>query len=95
MINARMHNYEYFTLEEPDEYGQQNISANAKGTIKISISNISTTTSESIKYKEADYIGLTLAPIDDSYIIAYNGIKLKVRYVISDSRYKQVFMSEI
>lgn len=95
MINSKMKLYDYFTFGEPDEYGQAVISPEVKGTIKMAISNISTTTSDNIKYKDADYIGLTLAKVDDTYVIKYNDEKLKVRYVIPDGRYKQVFMSEI
>ena len=95
MINAKMHPYEYFTYGNPDEYGQSTLSTEAAGTVKMAISNISTTTSDSIKYKDADYIGLTLAQVNDTYVIKYNDEKLKVRYVISDGRYKQVFMSAI
>lgn len=95
MINTKMKLYDYFTLGEPDEYGQSVISPEAKGAIKMAISNLSTSTSDNIKYKDADYIGLTLAKVDDTYVIKYNDEKLKVRYVIPDGRYKQVFMSEI
>lgn len=95
MINAKMRSYEYFTYGDSDEYGQPQLSTEAAGTIKMAISNISTTTSDSIKYKDADYIGLTLAQVNDTYVIQYNDEKLKVRYVIPDGRYKQVFMSAI
>jgi hypothetical protein len=102
MINANMRLYDYFTYGDPDEYGQQTLIKDdatgepvVQGTIKISISNISTTTSDNIKYKDADYIGLTLAKVDDTYVIKYNDELLKVRYVIPDGRYKQVFMSAI
>ena len=95
MINTKMRLYEYFTLGEPDEYGQPVVSPETVGTVKMSISNISTTTSDSIKYKDADYIGLTLAQVNDAYVIKYGDEMLKVRYVIPDGRYKQVFMSAI
>ena len=95
MINTKMRLYEYFTYGEPDEYGQSVLSPNPVGAIKLSISNISTATTDSIKYKDADYIGLTLAKVDDTYVIKYNDQMLKVRYVIPDGRYKQVFMSAI
>lgn len=95
MINTKMRLYEYFTYGEPDEYGQSVLSQNPVGAIKLSISNISTATTDSIKYKDADYIGLTLAKVDDTYVIKYNDQMLKVRYVIPDGRYKQVFMSAI
>lgn len=95
MINTKMRLYEYFTYGEPDEYGQSVLSPNPVGAIKLSISNISIATTDSIKYKDADYIGLTLAKVDDTYVIKYNDQMLKVRYVIPDGRYKQVFMSAI
>lgn len=95
MINAKMRLYEYFTLGDPDEYGQPQLSKEAAGTIKISITNVSTNTSDSIKYKDADYIGLTMAPVDDTFVIKYGDEKLKVRYVVPGGRYTQVFMSAI
>lgn len=95
MINAKMRPYEYFILGEPDEYGQLQLSKEAAGTIKISISDTSTNTSDTIKYKDANYIGLTLAQVNDTYVIKYGEEMLKVLYVIPDGRYKQVFMSEI
>lgn len=95
MINTRMGNYEFYTYGEPNEYGQAVLSEEIKGTIKISISNISTATSDNIKYKDADYIGLTMAQIDDTYVIQYGEEKLKVRYVIPGGKYKQVFMSAL
>lgn len=96
MINTKMHPYEYFTYGDTDEYGQSKLSTESAGTVKMAISNISTTTSDNIKYKDADYIGLTLAQVNDTYVIKYNENEmLKVRYVIPDGRYKQVFMSAI
>lgn len=95
MINAKMRIYEYFTYGEPNDYGQSTLPHYPTGTVKMSISNISTTTVDSIKYKDADYIGLTLAEVNDTYVIKYGEEMLKVRYVISDGRYKQVFMSAI
>lgn len=101
MINTRMRIYDYFTYGEPDEYGQQTLIKDdtgapaVQGAIKISITNISTNTTENIKYKDAEYIGLTQAKVDDTYVIKYENELLKVRYVIPDGRYKQVFMSAI
>ena len=95
MINTKMRLYEYFAFGEPDEYGQPILSKEPVGAVKMSISNISTTTSDGIKYKDADYIGLTLAKVNDTYVIKFNEEMLKVRYVITDGRYNQVFMSAL
>lgn len=95
MINAKMRNYDYFTYGEPNEYGQRVLSAEPQGAIKISISNINISLADSIQYKNATYIGLTLAPIDDSYVIQYGDKRLKVHYVNPDGRFKQVFLGEV
>lgn len=95
MINRAMRNYEYFTYGDLDEYGQAQLSENAAGTVKMAISITSQSISDSIKYKDAEYIGLTLAKVDDTYIIKKDEKMLKVLYVNPDGRYTQVFMSEI
>ena len=101
MINSEMRLYDYFAYGESDEYGQRTLIQDedgapaVQGTIKIAISNISTTTTDSIKYKDADYIGLTQAKVNDAYVIKYGEELLKVRYVIPGRRYTQVFMSAI
>lgn len=95
MINRAMRNYEYFTYGENDEYGQAQLSETSAGAIKMAISIISQSVSDSIKYKDAEYIGLTLAKVDDTYVIKKDEKMLKVLYVNPDGRYTQVFMSEI
>jgi hypothetical protein len=96
MINAKLRNYDYFTLGALDEYGQPQASTEPQGQIKIAIHTLNTTVTENIKYKEATYLGLTLdSLVCDSWIIDYKGIKLKVLYVNPEGRLKQVFMKEI
>lgn len=96
MINANMHSYSFFTFGEKDAYGQIRSSEEPVGTIKIAITNISTTIGETIKYKDATYLGLTRdAKVNDTYVIEYEGQKLKVLYIIPKGRLKQVFMAEI
>lgn len=91
-----MKTYNYFTLGEIDAYGQPSVSTEPKGTIKMSIANITTNIADNIKYKEATYIGLTLAKVDDTYIIENEKEeRLKVLYVIPGRRYNQVFLKEI
>ena len=94
MINADMRFYDYFTYGEKDSYGQPQLSEK-QGTVKMSINTTSQRIQESIQYKGATYIGLTHAAIDDSYVIQYGEVKLKVLYVTPKGRYKQVFMEEL
>ena len=94
MIAAKMRKYTYSTLGAVDEYGQPK-ATEATDSILMAIHNISNTITNNINYKDSTYIGLTKNAVDDTYIINYENIKLKVLYVISDGRYKQVFMSEL
>lgn len=95
MINTEMRFYDYFTYGEKDEYGQPQLSGETQGTIKMAINITSQSTQDNINYKDASYIGLTHAAIDDTYVIQYGPEKLKVLYVNPMGRYKQVFMKEI
>lgn len=95
MINIDMRTYDYFTLGEPDEYGQVKLSKTPQGSIKIAIYNTNTSVQDNINYKDCNYIGLTRAQIDESYLIQYETEKLKVQYVQPKGRFKQVFLKEI
>lgn len=95
MINVDMRNYDYFTLGEPDEYGQITLSKTPQGTIKMAIYITSKNIQDNINYADCNYIGLTSAPVDDTYLIQYGAEKLKVQYVYPKGRYKQVFLKEI
>lgn len=92
MISSDMRIYTYSTLGGNDAYGQPQI-APSVGEIKMAINIISQTIGDNIKYKDATYIGLTQAYVDDTYIIDYENEKLKVLYVNPKGRYKQVFMA--
>lgn len=92
MINCDMRNYDYFTIGAANEYGQQSASNEAQGSIKMAIFSTSTAIQDNINYKQANYIGLTFGAVNDSYIIKYGDQKLKVQYVISKGRLKQVFL---
>ena len=50
---------------------------------------------DNINYKSANYVGLTYALLDDSYVIQYGDEKLKVLYVTPQGRMKQVFLVKI
>ena len=97
MINTAMRSYNYFTLGTVDEYGQLQTPdySKPKGTIKISIHTTSQAIQDNIRYQDATYIGLTHANVNDTYIIDFEGEKLKVMYVNDMGRLKQVFMKNI
>lgn len=95
MINTQMRLYNFFTLGEPNSYGQAQMPAKdvePVGQIKIAINTISQATADNVRYKDASYLGLTHADIDDTYIIQYGEERLKVLYVNTAGRYKQVFL---
>lgn len=95
MINSNMRYYDYFTFGEKNEYGQQKLSTNPVGTIKMSINITSQSVQDNINYTGSQYIGLTFAEVDDTYVIQYGEKRLKVLYVNTAGRYKQVFMAEL
>jgi hypothetical protein len=95
VINAMMRLYNYSTIGSIDEYGQEVIDNEVKGQVKMAINLTSQTVQDNINYKDAQYIGLTHAAIDDTYIIHFGDERLKVLYVNPFGRYKQVFLQEI
>jgi hypothetical protein len=92
MINADMRIYNYFTIGTNDNYGQPIITKEPVGKIKIAINISSQSIQDNVLYKDCSYIGLTQAPVNDTYVIDYNGEKLKVLYVNTKGRYTQVFL---
>lgn len=95
MINVDMRTYNYFTFGELNEYGEQKLSENPQGTIKIAIYSTGTSVQDNINYTDCNYIGLTHSVIDESYVIEYDTEKLKVQYVQPKGRFKQVFLKKI
>lgn len=98
MINTSMRFYNYFTLGDQNEYGQRSLptaDAAPAGTIKMAIDISSQSIQDNINYKDATYTGLTHNKVDDTYIIEYEGKRLKVLYVNPKGRLNQVFMAEI
>ena len=95
MINAMMRLYDYSTTGTIDEYGQETMSNEVKGQVRMAINLTSQSIQDNINYKDAQYMGLTHAVVDDTYIIHYGSSKLKVLYVSPFGRYKQVFLQEI
>lgn len=95
MINARFKEYNYFTFGEDNGYGQPTVSTEPVGQIKMAIYTTSQATQDNINYKDCNYIGLTHAKVDDTYVIEFNGERLKVLYVNTDGRLKQAFLKMI
>jgi hypothetical protein len=93
MINARMSDYDYYLLNTDNGYGQITTDLVKQGTVKLSISTLTQTVTEDLRYSEASYIGLTQdKQINDTYLIQYGNTVLKVLYVNPDGRYTQVFL---
>lgn len=90
-----MRTYNYYTFGAVSAYGQPQLSEEPVGTIKMAINLTSQSIQDNINYKEATYIGLTHSLLDDTYVIQYGDIKLKVLYVNPRGRYKQAFLAEI
>lgn len=97
MINADMRTYDYFTLGEQDEYGQQKLSESPTGQIKIAINLLNQSIQDNVLYKSAQYIGLTHADVNDAFVINYSdeGELLKVLYTNPKGRFKQVFLARM
>lgn len=95
MINADMRLYDYYTYGAPNEYKQPQLSSDVQGSIKMAIFTTSSSVQDNVNYKDAAYLGLTTAPINDKYVIQYGAERLKVLYVIPKGRFKQVFLRNI
>ena len=98
MINADMRLYDYFTLGTDNGYGQPTMpdkDANPVGQVKMAINITSQSIQDNINYKDSQYIGLTHAKVDDTYVIQYGDERLKVLYVNSMGRLNQVFMAAV
>lgn len=96
MINRDMRIYNYFTFGEDNGYGVPTLSSSPIGTILISIYTTSQSVQENINYTNAAYMGLTHdTNVNDTYVIEYEGKRLKVLYIQPKGKYKQVFMEKM
>ena len=96
MITTEMQQYDYFTFGAYDDYGQPMVSKEPKGKIKMAIYITSQSVQDNVLYEDCAYIGLTKdASINNTYIIKYGEERLKVLYVNSKGRYKQVYMARM
>lgn len=96
MINTAMRDYDFYTFGEKDSYGQQHLSEDVQGTVKMAINLTSQTASDNIKYKDCTYVGLTHDKrVNDSFVIQYGNEKLKVMYINTFGRFIQAYMAEM
>ena len=96
MINTEMRFYDYYTYGAPNEYGQQTLSKDVQGSIKMAINTTTQSIQDNINYKDSSYIGLTHdSTVNDTYVIQYGDELLKVLYVNPRGRFKQVFLKKI
>ena len=96
MLNRDMRLYNYFTYSETqDAYGQKVVNQEPQGKVKIAINITNQSIQDNINYKNASYVGLTQATLNDHCVIEYGDVKLKVLYVNPKGRMKQVFLAEI
>lgn len=95
MINSQMKTYDFYTLGELDAYGQETLSTDPKGTIKMAIYVSSQSIQDNVNYKDAQYVALTQTKVNDTYIIDAKELgRLKVLYVNPQGRYTQVFLTD-
>lgn len=94
MLNSKKRLYDYSQYGENNAYGQPVLS-DVLGQVKMAITVTSQAIQDNIQYHNATYMGLTYANVDDTYVIHYEGRKLKVLYVNTQGRENQVFMSEM
>lgn len=87
--------YDFFTIDGKDSYGQPMLSKEVKGQIKMSVNIASQSIQDNINYKDCQYVGLTHAKVDDTYVIKYGNERLKVLYVNPKGRFTQVFMAAL
>lgn len=95
MINAQMKTYSYSTLGEKDAYGQPVTSQEPSGTVKMAIHIAAQSVSDTIRYSDCEYTGVTLSQVEDTWIIHYGEERLKVLYVNPQGRYNQVFLKRM
>ena len=89
----RLHNY--YLQKTTDNYGYSrmpDLREYPDGQIKMAIYTANQSVQDNVNYRNANYVGLTQAEVNDTYIIEYENELLKVLYVNPHGRYKQVFM---
>ena len=87
--------YNFYTLGEKDAYGQPALTEAPVGQIKMAIYLTSQNTQDNINYTDANYMALTQAEVNDTYVIENKEERLKVLYVNPKGRFKQVYLAKM
>jgi hypothetical protein len=96
MINTKFRSYDFFTFGELDDYGQPKLSEEIQGAVKMAITTTSQNVQDNVLYSGASYMGLTYDKrVNDSFVIEYEGVKLKVLYVNPQGRLRAVFLAKM
>lgn len=101
MIAPSMREYEFYKYSEPNGYGQQTLIKDengqplVQGTVKMAINLTTQSTQDSVAYHNAQFFALTHDKrVDDTFVIQYGKTRLKVLFVASGGRYRQVYLNE-
>ena len=106
MIRRNMRNYNCLVYGSTEEnaYGEPILNPSNE-LISMAIIQTNQALTNDIHYLDADYIGLTMNYIDDSYVIlcppdylkekGTEDFKLKVKYVNRFGRYNQAFLTRV
>ena len=93
MIQNNMKLYNYYTLDEIDDYGTNQVSQQVSGQVKLSIFLQTKQLSDNSIYKEVQFTALTNdKDINEKYLIEYNNMLLKVLYINDLGRYRQIYL---
>lgn len=96
MIAADMRLYGFYALGSDDDYGMPTMSEETKGQIKMALYITNQSVQDNVNYSGANYVGYTNDKnVNDTYVIDYEGQKLKVLYINPKGRYKQVYLGEM
>lgn len=96
MIQSNMKLYNYYVLDELDDYGTNQASEEVKGQVKLSIFLQTKQLSDNSIYKETQFTALTNdKDINEKYLIEYNEKLLKVLYINDLGRYRQIYLGSV
>lgn len=96
MINSQMRNYDYYTFEGKNSYGQPSLSEDKKGIVKMAIHLITEDIDENSFYSGANYMGLTFdKAVNSTFVIQFGEEKLKVLTTNPQGRYVQVSLARM
>ena len=97
MITTTFNDYDYYTYSSAqNEYGEKTVMSTKAGTVSIAIYLYTQNIVSNIKYKDAQYIGLTeSAALTESCVVACGDKRLKVLYINPVGRWRQGYMQEM